>query len=84
VNGNGQADADELYDTKEAAVTAVGTGLYPSPPARELNLVTLGKPTGLVKALLTWVLTDGQNFVDEAGYIALPEEKLEAELQKLD
>ena len=84
VNGNGQADPDEIYDTKEQAVDAVATGHYPSPPTRALNLVTRGKPTGLVKAFITWVLTDGQEYVDEAGYISLPKDKLDEESRKLD
>ncbi len=84
VNGNDQADPDEIYDAKEQAVIAVATGQYPSPPARDLNLVTQGKPSGLTKAFITWILTDGQHYVDEAGYIALPPDKLENELGKLD
>jgi phosphate transport system substrate-binding protein len=84
VNGNGQADPEEIYDTKEAAINAVATGQYPSPPARDLNLVTNGKPTGLAAAFVKWVLTDGQGFVSESGYIALPKAKLDQELKKLD
>jgi phosphate transport system substrate-binding protein len=84
VDGSGQAELEEVYDTKEQAVSGVATGRYPSPPARDLNLVTQGKPEGLVKAFISWILTDGQNFVDEAGYIALPPDKLKAELGKLD
>ena len=83
VDGNGQADPDEVYRAKEQAVRAVGTGQYPSPPARDLNLVTQGQPEGLVKAFITWVLTDGQKYVAEAGYISLPQEKLDEELGKL-
>lgn len=83
-NGNGMADVFELFNSKGMAINAVATGSYPSPPARNLNLVTHGKPSGLVKAFLTWVLTDGQNFVAEAGYIALPEELLSEQLGKLD
>jgi phosphate transport system substrate-binding protein len=83
-NGNGHADADEIYDAKEQAVTAVATGRYPSPPARELNLVTRGKPSGLAKAFIEWILTDGQTYVDEAGYISLSRDKLDEELRKLD
>ncbi|MCL7452096.1 MAG: substrate-binding domain-containing protein [Anaerolineae bacterium] len=83
-NGNGQADPGEVYDTKQQAVEGVVTGSYPSPPARDLNLVTPGKPSGLTQAFIRWVLTDGQQFVDEAGYIALPTAKLASELQKLD
>ena len=83
-NNNGKADPNEIFDTKEMAINAVATGHYPSPPTRNLNLVTQGKPSGLVKTFITWVLTDGQNYVDEAGYIALPTDKLEEELMKLD
>jgi phosphate transport system substrate-binding protein len=84
VNGNGQADEGEVYDTKEQAVSAVATGRYPSPPARDLNLVTRGAPEGLTRVFITWVLTEGQGYVGEAGYIALPSDKLAAELEKLD
>ena len=84
VNGNGQADADEIYAAKKQAMDAVATGRYPSPPARDLNLVTRGKPVGLEKTFIMWVLTDGQNFVDEVGYIVLPQDRLDEERRKLD
>lgn len=83
-NGNGQADAAEITDTKEQAVTAVAIGQYPSPPARDLNVVTKGKPGGLAQAFINWILADGQAFVDEAGYIALPQEQLTLELKKVE
>jgi phosphate transport system substrate-binding protein len=84
VDGNGSAEPEEIYDTKDQAVNGVAVGDYPSPPARDLNLVSHGKPEGLVKAFITWVLTDGQDYVAEAGYISLPQDKLQAELEKLD
>lgn len=84
INNNGKADPSEIFGTKEMAINAVASGDYPSPPARDLNIVTRGKPSGLVKTFIYWVLTDGQNFVNEAGYIALPRDKLEQELMKLD
>lgn len=84
VDGNGVADASEIYDIKVRAVSVVADGNYPSPPARDLNLVTRGKPEGLTKAFILWVLTDGQSFVDEVGYISLSPEKLGAERAKLD
>ncbi len=84
VNGDGKIDVNESYDTKEQGVAAVATGRYPSPPARDLNLVTLGQPKGLVKVFITWILVDGQSYVGEAGYITLPEDKLAHELGKLD
>lgn len=84
VDGNGQADPGEVYDTKEQAIDAVATGRYPSPPARNLNFVTKGKPEGRVSIFIDWVLTDGQGYVDEVGYIPLAEETLQEEQQKLD
>jgi phosphate transport system substrate-binding protein len=83
VNKNGVADDSEIVDTKAKAIDAIATGRYPSPPARALNLVTKGKPSGLVQAFILWTLTDGQTFVDSAGYIALPKTLLDEGLQKL-
>jgi phosphate transport system substrate-binding protein len=83
-DGNGQADPAETYATKREAMDAVANGRYPSPPARDLNLVTKGKPSGLTKAFIAWILADGQKYVDEVGYIALTKSKLDAASQKLD
>jgi phosphate transport system substrate-binding protein len=82
VNENGKADPEEVLKTKKEAVEAVATGKYPSPPARLLNLVTKGKPTGLVLAFIQWVLNDGQNFAGEAGYVPLTPEQKESATQK--
>ncbi len=84
INNNGQADPEEIYGTKEQAVRAVAASVYPSPPARDLNLVTHGQPSGLVLLFIDWILTEGQQYVGEAGYIALTEERINAELDKLD
>jgi len=83
-NHNGQADAEEVFENRDQAQAAVAKGQYPSPPARDLNLVTRGKPNELVTAFLQWIVTDGQAFVSEAGYIGLPAEQLKAELEKLN
>jgi phosphate transport system substrate-binding protein len=83
VNSNGQTETGETLTNKADAVTAVADGKYPSPPARVENLVTKGKPEGLAKAFIQWILTDGQSFLEEAGYIALPPEQLDASLQKI-
>lgn len=82
-DGNGQVSADELADSKTKAIELVATGKYPSPPARALNLVTKGKPTGVIQAFIEWTLTEGQKYVNEAGYIQLPQEQLEEGLQKV-
>jgi phosphate transport system substrate-binding protein len=67
VNENGTIDEGEYLDTKAKAIEAVANGKYPSPPARQLNLVTKGKATGLTQAFINWILTDGQKFVGEPG-----------------
>jgi phosphate transport system substrate-binding protein len=76
VNANGQVEPDELVETKMQAVDAVATDRYPSPPARPLYLVTKGKPTSATLDLISWILADGQKFVDAAGYVKLSEEQL--------
>ncbi len=79
VNGDGAADPDELIDSLSKAADAVASGKYPFPPARVENLVTKGKPSGLVQAFILWILTDGQGMVGQAGYIPLsPEEQAES------
>jgi len=83
INGNGQVDAEEKIDTKAKAIEAVATGRYPSPPARALFLVTKGEPTGPAREFILWVLTEGQQYIDEVGYVQLPSEQLQAELQKV-
>jgi phosphate transport system substrate-binding protein len=85
INGNGRIDADEnFYGTLEELVKAIGAGRYPSPPARDLYFVSRNKPQKkIVTEFLKWVLTDGQKFVEEAGYIGLPQEKLDSELKRL-
>jgi phosphate transport system substrate-binding protein len=82
-NENGQIDPDEVIDNKTGAVEAVATGRYPSPPARLLNLVTNGKPSGLTQAFIQWILTDGQQYCTEAGYVPLTQEQQAASLQKV-
>jgi phosphate transport system substrate-binding protein len=82
-NGDGRADDDERLETKAEAVAAVGSGKYPSPPARALNLVTKDGPSPLVAEFVRWVLTDGQEFVDAGGYVRLPEGVLAEGLGKV-
>jgi phosphate transport system substrate-binding protein len=85
LNGDGKIDETEnFYETLDQVVDAINNGLYPSPPARELHLVSKGKPANPVAAeFLKWILSDGQAFVSDSGYIGLPEEKLKSESDKL-
>ena len=84
LDGNGQIDTGEdFYDTKADLMQAIAEDRYPSPPARALNLVTKGEPEGLIKAFLEWVLTDGQQYLEEVGYIRLSQAQLDDGLARL-
>ncbi len=85
VNGNGKIDPEEnFYDTLDEIMAAIRDGKYPSPPARDLYFVSLGKPQKpVIVAFLKWILSDGQKFVNEAGYVELSAEKIAGELEKL-
>ena len=84
LNENGQIDPEEnFYDSKADLMKAIAEGRYPSPPSRALNLVTKGKPDGLVKTFIEWVMTEGQQYLEEVGYIQLTQEQLDEGLSKL-
>jgi len=84
INGNGTADAGEVYKVKEDAFGAVADGTYPSPPARFENLATLGKPEGLELEFIKWILTDGQQYLEAAGFVPLTPEQQAESLAKLE
>ena len=85
LNGNGKIDKEEdFYHSLDEVMNAINTGQYPSPPARELYFVSAGKPTSkLAIAFLLWILTDGQKYVGEAGYVTLKPDIIKEELTKL-
>jgi len=85
LDDNGKIDAREsVYATRDDITQAIARNIYPSPPARDLYLVAKGKPKdGAAIEFLRWVLTDGQKYVSETGYIPLSQEKLAEGLLKL-
>jgi len=85
VNGNGKVENEEnFYSNLDELIKAIGDGRYPSPPARGLHLASFGQPKNkVVTEFLRWILTDGQKYVPAAGYINLPQERLNEELKKL-
>ncbi len=84
-NGNGTIDPDEnFYTDFKSVLAAIADGRYPAPPARDLYFVSKGKPARPeVLAFLNWVLTEGQKFVTEAGYVPLQPERITTEAAKL-
>lgn len=84
INENGKIDPEEsFYDTLDDLTRAIAAGVYPSPPARQLNLVTLREFKVVAKEFVKWILTDGQRDAPEAGYVPLSKEKVQNELGKL-
>ena len=77
LNGDGQISADEdVYATIDDIAAAIAAKVYPFPPARELYLVTKGEPTPVIADLYRWILTEGQAYVGDAGYVSLSAERL--------
>ena len=67
MNENGKVDPEEDLKTKNKAIQAVVSGRYPSPPARDLYLMTKERFKGPAREFIRWILTDGQKYVDEMG-----------------
>lgn len=86
INLNGTIDPEEdFYNTLDELNKAIRDGVYPSPPARPLYFVAKEKPVNeVVIAFLHWILVEGQQYVETAGYVPLPDEFIEQQLQKLD
>jgi phosphate transport system substrate-binding protein len=83
LNGNGKVDPKEDLKTKNRAIQAVASGIYPSPPARDLYLLTKENLKGITKEFIRWILTDGQKYVEETGYTKLTKTQVNLALKKL-
>jgi len=82
VNENGRIDLGERLRTKQEAIRAVQAGTYPSPPARDLYLVAKGSFSGVTKVFVRWILTEGQKYVDETGYLRISKTQINEALKK--
>jgi len=83
-NANGKVDPEEsFYANQQELLKAIADGRYPSPPARDLNVVAKAAFQGEAQKFVQWILTDGQKYVAESGYIPLPAAKLQAEIAKV-
>ena len=78
LDGNGRLDpGEQVYATRDDIVKAIAGNVYPSPPARELYFVLKGKPkSALLAEFLIWVLTSGQAYAPEMGYLRIARERV--------
>ena len=82
VNENGRIDREENLRTKQEAIAAVLSGHYPSPPARDLYIVTREAFRGPAKVFVHWILTDGQKYIDQVGYLKINKPQMQEALRK--
>jgi phosphate transport system substrate-binding protein len=76
---NGRIDAGEdFYANRDRILEAIASRKYPSPPSRDLYLISRGIPKKRsVREFVTWSLTEGQVHVSATGYIPLLDSELE-------
>ena len=79
--GNGRIDSSEnFYSTKSTLIQAVQAGEY---PGQMLYLVTKNEFTGVTKDFVMWILTGGQSYVLESGFVPLTADTISAQIAKL-
>jgi len=85
LDGSGHITPDEaFYGILDSVVEAIRDDRYPSPPARELYFVAQGKPEKeAVIQFIEWILTEGQQYLKDAGYVKLSDERIREELARL-
>ncbi|HTY13531.1 MAG TPA: substrate-binding domain-containing protein [Candidatus Omnitrophota bacterium] len=74
-NENGVADMDEIFIDREDAIRAIENGRYPV--TRKNYLFVKGKPTGLVKEFMKFILSDEGTAVVNQVQASLPVTKAE-------
>ena len=85
LNEDGTIQTSEyFYGTRDEIIEAIADDRYPSPPSRDLYLVTKDEFTGATLDFVEWVLTTGQGSATEAGYVPLSAERAASELEKLE
>ncbi len=85
INANGVLEPEEnVYANVDNINAAILANIYPSPPARPLLFVSKGKPTNkLVIEFLKYVLTEGQKGVAAAGFVKLPDDIIQQQIEKI-
>lgn len=86
IDGDGKISDDEnFYDNKDNVTKAIAAGKFPSPPARDLLLVSKDLPQNKAAIeFLKYVLSkDGQAKNIHAGYITISDDKIQQTLEML-
>ena len=85
INADGRITADEdFYKTRSSLAAAIEAGRFPSPPSRNLYLVSNGTPVDSTAiAFLRFVLKDGQRYNEPNGYIRISHAEARASLRQI-
>ena len=82
-DGTGLSADEKFYETRGEFLGAVEAGDYPAPPAREMFLAADGGFEGPALEFVEYVLTEGQQYVRENGYVPLEQDRLDEALDAL-
>ena len=82
-DGTGLSAEEDFYETRAEFLGAVEAGDYPAPPAREMFLAADNRFEGPAEEFVEYVLTEGQQYVRENGYVPLEEDRLDEALAAL-
>ncbi len=85
-NGNGEIDyMENIYENLQAFSRGVWIGKYPKALSGNIYSVSSQKPKSENDlAFLSWVLTDGQNFLNTNGYSDLASSEIKSQLDKIN
>jgi len=85
LNENGILDENEsFYNTSTELIDAINNNTYPSPPTRNLHLVTKDSFSGITKDFVEWILTEGQQYISPSGYVILSDDVLSQQKEYLE
>ncbi|THE66359.1 phosphate ABC transporter substrate-binding protein [Salinadaptatus halalkaliphilus] len=84
IDGDGLSEDEDFYETRAEFLEAVEAGIYPAPPAREMFLASNGDFEADAQGFVEWVLTDGQQYVRDNGYVPLDGDRLEEAQDNLE
>lgn len=75
---------EDFYTNRNDLVAKVSDGIYPSPPARLEFLVAKNQFNSQSQKFINWILSDGQKYITNNGYVQLPSEYLTKEIKYLE
>lgn len=83
-SNNNIEDNEQYFDKLEIVQQAVMSGKIPAPPRRELYVVCMTKPQNPITIVfIEWILTIGQNYMPEMGYVHIPPERAKVAIESM-